>query len=171
MAENFGCRENVKRKRKTRQARLSAASAIVLWSVVVFVWFLPSEKDVGDLEYRGHLFLFAEAFVTRTNSAVRHYNGVVSQHDVPDTSFSPSTTSTALQVSFFSERTSTVPSNGDARDLPQAYVIERISSMPINDKLFERISNMCIDVFFKEQLTDAEFMNGDADETPKAGKL
>jgi hypothetical protein len=32
------------------------------------------------------------------------------------------------------------------------YVIERISELPTNDKLFQTIANMCIDIFFKEQL-------------------
>jgi hypothetical protein len=39
----------------------------------------------------------------------------------------------------------------DTREGP-AFIIERISEMPISDRLFQTISNLCIDVFFKEPL-------------------
>ncbi|KAG7337055.1 acyl-CoA N-acyltransferase [Nitzschia inconspicua] len=115
-----------------------------------------------------------EAFTTAPATVSRFRLGRNSLVNEPPISSLPYAFS-ALQVSFFSEQTSTDSAKEEDEDVPPAFVIERISNMPINDKLFERISNMCIDVFFKEQLTDAQFLEGtngdDQQQSLKPGKL
>jgi hypothetical protein len=82
----------------------------------------------------------------------------------------------SLSAPFFSERTSVKPNEATVTtpssiSLPPAYVIERISNLPTNDRLFERISSMCIDVFFKEQLLESSPPPINGNSNPKKGKL
>jgi hypothetical protein len=89
--------------------------------------------------------------------------------------FNPTLSLLSSSAPLFSARTSVKSSK--AKDttalstLPPAYIIERISNLPTNDKLFERISNMCIDVFFKELLLESPKPPINGTSNPMKGKL
>jgi hypothetical protein len=56
-------------------------------------------------------------------------------------------TTTSLYFFFANERT---PTKNDDNRLP--YIIERIAEEP-NENVFDMIAGMCINIFFKEQIT------------------
>ena len=106
-----------------------------------------------------------EAFSRRT--MLKHQLSSYSSSSALGVSLSPAATPTAdssiRQLATTAATTTTAApsatatnSNNAALNLPPAFVIERISQLPINEKLFQRISSMCIDVFFKEQLLTEE---------------
>jgi hypothetical protein len=86
-----------------------------------------------------------------------------------------SASSSALSVSFFSSQqtanrapdvSAKIPAiapGGQVDDAAPAFLIERISQIPTNERLFHRIADMCIDVFFKELLLD-EQRDGEKDD-------
>ena len=86
--------------------------------------------------------------------------------------------SSALSASFSPSRTSNQVQNLPSQaaviedDANPPYLIERISQIPTNERLFHRISNMCIDVFFKELLLDEQQDDDiDSGRTRKRDKL
>jgi hypothetical protein len=64
----------------------------------------------------------------------------------------PSTPRTTTSLYFFFASSARDPTNNDNDDNGLPYIIERIAEQP-NEQVFEDISNMCINVFFKEQIT------------------
>jgi hypothetical protein len=157
---------------------LSAAAGIFFWFAAAVFSSTDIISNLSSSALKTCQWLpVVSAFTTTSTFNPRHrYHGL--SNAVPTTttsSFFP------LSVLFFPERTTSSASTESASSQEQdmqaapAYVIERISNMPTNDRLFERISNMCIDVFFKEQLTDGVFLEQQQEigkqQLTKPGKL
>ena len=79
--------------------------------------------------------------------------------------------SSALSAAFQAENIPTQATASTEKDNAPAFLIEGISQIPTNERLFHRISNMCIDVFFKELLLDEQGEQTDAARTRKRDKF
>jgi hypothetical protein len=93
----------------------------------------PSTRSLSSL-----FFLLQLLLISQCSSFI-----AVSQPQPP---FTPRTT-TSLYFFFASARD---PTNNDDNRLP--YIIERMAEQP-NENIYETIAGMCINIFFKEQIT------------------
>jgi hypothetical protein len=173
----------IQRRRTTTTTKcLSTAVAIIVAFSVIAL------SDVWSHEGNTWMVVFlvgVEAFTTTSKAVCRRirYSPMRGQQQRRRVyHYSPRRWSSALLVS---ERTSVKSiqardttassslssSSSSSSVLPPAYVIDRISKIPTNDKLFERISNMCIDVFFKEQLMESTTSSINGSSNTKKGKL
>lgn len=154
--------------------RFLSAAVVVVLSAIFFVFELDQDGVVVQA-------FSCQSRITHPRScALSNFEGHASgRQQSAKKARKRSSTASALSVSFFSSQTADqaqeVPTQAstvtDAEAAP-AFLIERISEIPTNERLFHRISNMCIDVFFKELLLEQQQgEDNDVGRTRKRDKL